>query len=424
MQNKKELTKRRVSKIRFTYLKGGVASVSIPPKASVHVTKGKITVEMHKSKKDNDLYYYFNTKSKKMWCYRYRYYDAFGKRKEKSKQGFSSEKDAYRALLEVKANILNGEVKQVENSYLTISEWLDIWFETHKNDWKITSKQQRESAIRLQIKPLLGKYKLTELDKTTYKRVFINELLKQYKPSSVQIFHKIFKTAINAAVDDEIIPRNRFNKITIEIDKKDDNFLTAEELKKFLGDAKRLGTITTYSLILLLAYTGLRKGEALGLKWENIDFENKTLTVDRTRDYNGVRSPKTKNSYRTILIDETLITHLKSYKTWCKATMLSFGEHLKKDDFVFISYQTGKPISENLIEYTMNLIAKKTGCKRITAHGLRHTHATILIGQRIPVKVIANRLGNTPQMILDIYGHSFKDLEEESVQAFEQALSL
>lgn len=381
-------------------------------------------METFKSKKDKDLYFYFNNKKEKLWCYRYRYYDALGKRREKAKQGFKTENDAYRALLEVKSSVVNGEVKQVENSNLTIAEWFDIWYETHKNDWKVTSRKQRESTIRLQIKPLLGRYKLTELDKTTYKRVFINALLKQYAPGSVQLFHKIFKTVINAAVDDEIIPRNRFNKITIEIDKKDDNFLTAAELKKFLTDAKNLGTITTYTLILLLAYTGLRKGEALGLQWENINFEDKTLTVERTRDYDGVRTPKTKNSYRTLLIDETLITHLKTYKTWCKATMLSFGEHIKEDDFVFISYQTGKPISENLIEYTINKIIKKTGCKKITAHGLRHTHATILIGQRIPVKVIANRLGNTPQMILDIYGHSFKDLEEESVQAFEQALSM
>jgi integrase len=379
---------------------------------------------MHKSKKDNDLYYYFNSKGEKRWSYRHRYYDALGNRKEKSRQGISNEKDAYRELLEVKANILNGHKKQVEHSTLTISEWLDIWFDTHKSDWEITTRIQRDDCIKNQLKPLLGKYKLTELDKTTYKRVFINHLLKKYEPSSVQIFHKIFKTAINAAVEDEIIPRNRFNKITIELNKKDDNFLTAEELKKFLTDAKRLGTITTYTLILLLAYTGLRKGEGLGLKWKNIDFGNKTLTVERTRDNLGARTPKTKNSYRTILIDEKLIAQLKVYKTWCKATMLTFGNHIQEDDFVFISYQTGKPISENLILYTINTIIKKTGCKQITAHGLRHTHATILIGQRIPVKVIANRLGNTPQMILDIYGHSFKDLEEESVQAFENALGL
>ena len=115
---------------------------------------------------------------------------------------------------------------------------------------------------------------------------------------------------------------------------------------------------------------------------------------------------------------------LKTYKKWCKETKLSFGKHLLDEDFIFISYQTGNPITDNAVKYAMDRIIKKTSCKKITPHGLRHSHATILIGQRIPVKVVADRLGNTPQMILDIYGHSFKDLEEESVSAFEQALNL
>lgn len=384
----------------------------------------EILMKKYKSKKDIDIFYYFNAKNEKLWGYRYRYYDALGNRREKYKQGLKSEKEAYRLLLEVKASIINGNVKQVEYSNLTVSEWLDIWFETHKNDWKETSRIQRANAIKYQMKPLLGKYKLATLDKTTYKRVFINELLKTYKPSTVQLFHRLFKVAINAAVDDEIIPRNRFNKISIPNERVDDNFLTSEELKKFLVAAKRIENITNYSLILLLAFTGLRKGEALGLKWKNINFEGKTLTVERTRDNIGTRTPKTKNSYRTILIDNTLVKQLKVYKKWCKETMLSFGKHLKEDDFVFISYQSGKPITDNTIKYAIDRIIKKTGYKRITPHGLRHTLATILIGQRIPVKVIADRLGNTPQMIMDIYGHSFSELEEESVIAFEQALNL
>ncbi|MFD2446419.1 tyrosine-type recombinase/integrase [Bacillus sp. CGMCC 1.16607] len=382
-------------------------------------------MEMFKSKLDDDLYYYFDAKKKKKWCYRYRYYDALGKRREKSRQGFSNEKDAYRALLEVKTNIINGEVKRVENSNLTISEWLDIWYETNKNDWEITTQLQREDAIKNQMKPLLGKYKLPELDKTTYKRVYINELLKKYEPSTVQLFHRLFKVAVNAAVDDEIIPRNRFTKITIvQNEKSDDNFLTTEELKCFLTESKKLENITNYSLIFLLAFTGLRKGEALGLKWKNVDLNSKTLTVERTRDNKGTRTPKTKNSYRTILIDDALVNQLKVYRTWCKQTMLSFGMKWSEQDYIFISYQTGTPITDNTIKYSMDRIFKTTGLKRITPHGLRHTHATILISQRIPVKVIADRLGNTPQMILDIYGHTFKDLEEESVQAFEQALNL
>lgn len=381
-------------------------------------------MKLTKSKKDPELFFYKNAKGTKLWSYRHRYYDSLGNRREKSKQGFKTENEAYRALLEVKTNILNGDVKRVENSNLTVGEWLDIWFETHKNEWKITSQQQRENAIKHQMKPLLGKYKLAELDKTTYKRVFINALLEKYKPSTVELFHRLFKVAVNAAVDDEIIPRNRFNKISINQAEEADNFLTAQELKSFLNSAKDLENITNYTLILLLAYTGLRKGEALGLKWNNIDFDNKTLTVERTRDNKGARDPKTDNSYRTILIDDELITQLKKYKKWCRELLISFGRHLTEDDYVFLSYQTGKPITDNTPKYSVDRIVKKTGSKRITPHGLRHSHATILIGQRIPVKVIADRLGNTPQMILDVYGHTFKDLEEESVSAFEKALNI
>ncbi len=384
--------------------------------------KGKIFMKKYKSKKDNDLYYYFNVKNEKLWGYRYRYYDALGKRREKSQQGLKSEKVAYRALLEVKASILNGEVKQVENSNLTVSEWLDIWFETHKNDWEITTQLQRENAIKYQMKPMLGKYKLAELDKTTYKRVYINKLLDYYEPSTVQLFHRLFKVAINAAVDDEIIPRNRFKKITIPVEEVNDNFLTAKELNEFLKAAKELENITNYTLILLLAYTGVRKGEALGLKWNNIDLENNKITVERTRDKKGARTPKTKNSYRTIRVDNILVSQLKLYRTWCKMTKLSFGKHISDDDFVFISYQSGTPTGENTLKYSFDRIIKKTKLKRITPHGLRHTHATILISQKQPVNVIADRLGNTPQMIWDTYGHIFKEMEEESVIAFSQAL--
>ncbi|MBJ3788458.1 Arm DNA-binding domain-containing protein, partial [Bacillus sp. OA1] len=162
-------------------------------------------MKLYKTKKDPELYYYFNTKGVKLWCFRHRYYDSLGKRREKYKQGYKSENEAYRGLLEVKTSILNGEVKQVKNSNLTISEWLDIWYETHKNEWKISSRSQRENAIKYQMKPLLGKYKLAELDKSTYKRVYINELLKKYKPSTVQLFHRLFKISINSAVDDELI---------------------------------------------------------------------------------------------------------------------------------------------------------------------------------------------------------------------------
>lgn len=102
-----------------------------------------------------------------------------------------------------------------------------------------------------------------------------------------------------------------------------------------------------------------QKSEALGLKWDNIDFKNKTLTVERTRDFKGVRSPKKNRSYRTILIDEVLINQLKVYRTWYKETKLSFGKHLKNDDFVFISFQTAEPVGANILLYSYEFLKRR-----------------------------------------------------------------
>lgn len=379
-------------------------------------------VRLIKTKKDPDLYYYFNSKNIKMWCFRYRYYDALGKRKEKSKQGFETENAAYRALLQVKQDILDGEVRKVDYSNITVAQWLDIWYETKEDEWKITSRLQRQNAIKYQMKPLLGKYKLAELDKATYKKAYINVLAKKYKPSSVILFHKLFKVAVNAAVDNEILTRNRFNNIKIEQEEAADNFLTAEELDQLISAAEQLENITNYTLLLTLSYTGVRKGEAQGFRWTDFDPEKSTISVNRTRDNKGVRSPKTKRSIRTIYISDRLTAQLKKYKIWCKSLKLSFGKSFSEDEYIFLSHQTGEAITDNKGKYALDRLIKKLEIKRISIHGLRHTHASILVSKGVPVPTIAKRLGNTAEMINNVYGHSYEAMEMQTVNVFDDSL--
>lgn len=382
---------------------------------------------INKHAKEPEIYHYFTNKDEKLWMYRHKYYDNMGKRKEKKKSGFKTDKAAIQALLEVKAQTLRGQTKQVEHENITVGQWLDIWYETYKSSWKVTSRKQREIAIRLQMKPLLGKYKLQKLDKTTYVREYINVLKLKYKPSTVQLLHRLFKIAINAAVDDEILQRNRFTKINIY--NKDENqtnkklnYFTPDQLVHFLSTAKKAENITNFTFILTVAYTGIRKGESMGLQWKNINFKNKTITIERTRDNKGVRTPKTNNSYRTILIDDLLIQQLKTYRKWCIETMLSFGYQCFDDSFVFTSYQTGEPITDNSVLYAFRRILTKAKLPNVTIHGLRHAHATILLNSGQNVKVIAERLGNTPQMIYEIYGHVLEEAESQSVALFNQTL--
>lgn len=385
-------------------------------------------MKLHKSSQDDEVYYYYLKNGEMMWMYRHKYKDVLGKRKEKKKSSFKTEKAALRGLLEVKAALLNGQQKHVENDQLTISHWLDIWYETYSDGWEVTSKLQRKNAIKYQMKPLLGKYKIKELDRTTYVREFIKTLLKKYKPSTVALFHRLFNIAINAAVEDEIIPRNRFTKVSIEQDEALDNFLSPKELNALLAVTRKYENITNYTFVLLLSYTGIRKGEALGLKWKNVNLKEKTITVDCTRDRYGDRPPKTKNSYRTIPIDDILVNQLEVYQKWCIETKFRYGMKLdKREDYVLISHQGGTPMGANTSKYLFDRIYKKLekeeiAIKRISPHGLRHTHATTLINVGVPPKTIADRLGNTVEMIYRIYTHSDNELEERAVSAFSESI--
>lgn len=385
--------------------------------------EGMVNVKAYKHSKEPELYYYFNSKNEKLWMFRHKYYDNLGKRKEKKKSGFKTDKAALKALLEVKAQTLRGQTKQIENENITINKWLDIWFESNKNGWSPRTQEQREIAIRLQMKPLLGQFKLQHLTKDIYQKHYIEELEKKYSPSMVRLLHRLFKIAINAAVDDEILTKNPIKKVTFTKEElKNENFLSPEQLEKFLDDAKQNESLTMYNFLLMVAYTGMRCGEACGLQWKDIDFTNNTITIERSRGNLGVGKTKTKNSIRTIRVDHDVMSQLERYKKWCKEQLLSFGQKLKDDTFVFISQYTVEPIAQSLTSVVVRRIIQRTKLPKVTMHGLRHTHATILLKEKIPVKVIAERLGNTPQMIHTVYGHVLKEMEEESVIAFSQSL--
>ena len=381
-------------------------------------------MKLHKTTKEG-IYYYFTKDKKKMYSYRHRYMDMTGKRREVAKRGFISESKAYRALLEVEVQITRGETTQLENRNLTVSEWIDIYYDFHKDMLKPTTRSTKESVIEKHIRPLIGHVKLSALDDITYKRLCINVQLKTLKPSTVRANHIIFKTIVNYAVKKKIIADNTIRDVPIpDHPEPNENFYTKEELDLFLKYAKQLMNKTGYIMTILLAYTGVRRAEALGLMWNNINIKDQTLTIERNRDKFGVRSLKTNNSYRTIPISKELINHLEVYRKWCIERKLSIGEQLKHDDFIFITPSTFSPLDVSSINLSFNYVFKRTDLKKITPHGLRHTHATILLGQGVPVVTIAKRLGNTPDMIHRIYGHTYKELDEQCVTLFDEALSL
>ncbi|MGE7596962.1 tyrosine-type recombinase/integrase [Lysinibacillus fusiformis] len=105
---------------------------------------------------------------------------------------------------------------------------------------------------------------------------------------------------------------------------------------------------TRYAILLTLTTTGMRKGELAGLTWNDLDFKQHTISIAKTRDEYGVRSPKTLNSIRTINMSEELSEHLKSFKIWCIEMKKIYNVELKEDGYIFISANL-EPISSNYI---------------------------------------------------------------------------
>lgn len=374
-----------------------------------------------KSKKYEYVYSY-ETKSGKKWTYRYKYYNSLGERKEATKSGFSSEKAAYKELLQVQVKNMDGKTKQLDNSNIKISSWMDTWYQTYEADWKKNTRVQRKHIVYDIIIPMIGNYGLQKLNVATYKRVFINKLSEKYKPSTVDLVHKIFKIAMNAAVDSEITDKNRFKSINIAQNESKENYLDQHQLNQLLKTAKETENITTYTLIVLLAYSGMRLGEALGLTEEDVLFEESLVSIVRTRDGQGVHTPKSKRSLRKVKLDPTVMTQLKKYLLWVKKEKLRFGMIHRPTDFLFCSYQSMGPLSPNSTSYLFKRLCERAGLRHITPHGLRHTHATLLLKGGNQVISVAKRLGNTPDMINNIYGHVLDSMEDDMVTTFSDSL--
>ncbi len=118
---------------------------------------------------------------------------------------------------------------------------------------------------------------------------------------------------------------------------------------------------------------------------------------------------------------------LKSYRRAVKVLLLSHGRKLhdditKDDSFIFISPNTIEPFASTGLNATFNRIVAAVGLPATTIHGLRHTHATILMNNDIPVKAIAERLGNTPEIIYTTYGHVLREMEDKIIDIFDRAI--
>ncbi|MBP1905295.1 integrase [Paenibacillus turicensis] len=366
------------------------------------------------------------------WEYRITYTDKqSGKRREKTKSGFLTKKEAQ---LSAAAEELKLEERGFSNNgNEMIKEYILKWLETHKRpSVKFNTYTVQERIVRLNIIPRWGNYKLKEINRNEYQK-WINELRNHYSEGTTRRIHSIFSCAINDAIYDfGILVDNPLKKIKIIKDESAESnkikFFTLDQLNQFLDACKPIKN-TKYehdmkyqTLFTLLARTGLRIGEALALHWDDIDFENSTLRINKTLVYPlntdpRVTTPKTRSSIRTIKLDKYMIENLKEYKTNQQEVVKLYKYTESQLNLVFFQ-QDGRWLRTNVVRMYMNAVCARIGLPELSPHALRHSHAVHLLEAGANIKYVADRLGHSTIKTTERYLHITSKIEKDALDLY------
>ena len=347
-----------------------------------------------------------------------------GKERRTTRRGFKTMKEAKQAernlLLDVEENGLPSNQSDGFQDP-TFEKLASLWLENYKTTVKPSTFENVRSKVEKMTEEHFKELKLKKIT-VAYCQKIVIKLSKSYVLYNhyLSVINRIFKYAVLM----DVIDSNPFDKVikpkSRQVQKKG-NFLTKEELKEFLKLAQTATLSYFFPLVHLMSYTGLRQGEALALKWSDIDFENKKITVNKTavriKEKQTLQTPKTKNSKRVISIDPTTLSILKSWKKDQIKIYFKNGKHFDgEENFIFTSQRAEWVHIHNFIRYFKRFIADHK-LKSITPHGLRHTHASLLFSAGVEPKNISDRLGHsTVQITLDLYTHITEEQRTDTVE--------
>ncbi|GIN60486.1 site-specific integrase [Robertmurraya siralis] len=367
----------------------------------------------------------YKNKGDKKYSYEYRvkYPDPVtGKPKEKSKRGFKSKKEAELAAAEVEKKLMLGNIEEIENSEITVKDWIDQYLSLYSVHLRKTTLKVRKLRIENHFLPAFGHIKLQKLSRSQYQK-FINTKLETMKESTVKSLHGTFMIIINKAVVHGILSTNKLKGISIKKVESEEKvvFLNREEVDKFIQSAMQF-EYDEYISVFTLLRTGMRKGELLALTWGDVDLKTQTITINKNRNSQGTFPPKTKKSNRTISIDNSLAKELKKFHAWQKSNKLRRGKGYRVSDYVIVD-QYGVPYHEWKLNKIIREICDNVKMTRIGPHALRHTHAVMLLESGVDIKTVSDRLGHTKiNMTADVYLHVSRKQENEAVNKLEHYL--
>lgn len=310
----------------------------------------------------------------------------------------------------------------------TVGQWMDEWFEAYaKVKVRPSSHQTYKGYIENHIKPNIGDIpieKLTSLQLQKFYRRLLTEgrvprIESENQPKglsakTVRNINQVISSAMDMAVKHKLILSNPTDGCELpKVEHREMHTIHAEQLGAFLREAKESGVYELYYLDLA---TGLRRGELLGLKWEDVDLTHGVIHVRRQvyRIDGEVKEVplKTKNAYRNISISKDAVEMLKEM------------EKHRTCEYVFPS-PNGGPISPDSVLNMLHRVLKRAGLPAVRFHDLRHTFATLALQNGVDIKTVSGMLGHfSAGFTLDTYAHVTTAAQKEAANTMRSVLSV
>ena len=353
------------------------------------------------------------------WEYSFEIGKINGKRKRLSKGGFRTKKECLEAGTKAKAEY-DGTGEVFKASEITLHDYLDEWYESYaKPNCKPLTLVSYEQIIRLQLKPYFENIKLKNLTPKLCQDFITYLQNKGVSSSYIRMIRVVLHSSLDYAVFPlEYIRSNPSKLIKLrfkdKVVKKDNELecLTPEQFKAVIDSLPK--SLAYFKIPLYIGwYAGCRSGETVALEWDDIDFENKTLRINKTmirlKGEYVINTPKTKHSVRTILICDTLINILRDWKT--TQEKMAKEHDLIPPTAICTNRQLNR-VTNTYITRRCQFIKDDLGID-FHYHLLRHSHATLLIQNGASIKDVQLRLGHASiKSTLEIYTHYNKNASQ------------
>lgn len=339
--------------------------------------------------------------------------------------GTEEQADAYR--IELLYRYYQGE--NLRSSKTTFGEYLDFWLKSSSFDRPRTEESYR-MIIEKYVKPYLGNIPLSKLSSLHIQEYF-NKVRRRkgtapLSPDTIHSHYRTMKAALNQAVKWGILSKNPI--VGVKPPKRKPSggkAIPPEDLVKLLSAARRS---KYYELYLATVATGMRQGELLGLRWEDVDLERGVIHVRQTVVYGGKNPsfgiPKTDNSQASIKIPMVLVKALKELKKKQekeKEEKTLKGEKYQDYGLVFAT-SNGTPIIRSNLTKDWKAVLKRAGLPDMKFHDLRHSHTTWLLMAGVDVPTVARRIRDSIQTTLNVYAHVLEAMDEKANKVVEQIL--